>query len=188
MKKIKYFRFDDVCINADIDLINKMTTFMFEKFPDCVVLYGVSPLVHDMSYEKNNVEKQRIFPRILNALSDYKNFYRVDIAGLPEFHPKATLAAHGLIHIDHRLLPKSVQEISILISASLVKSKIFIPPFNKWNKDTEEICNENGIELVKFEDGWLSMEHNNFSDIHNKWYLHAREFKYDDFVKWFGDV
>ena len=24
MKKIKYFRFDDVCINADIDLINKM--------------------------------------------------------------------------------------------------------------------------------------------------------------------
>ena len=85
-------------------------------------------------------------------------------------------------------LPKSVQEISILISASLVKSKIFIPPFNKWNKDTEEICDEHGIELVKFEDGWLSMEHNNFSDIHNKWYLHAREFEYDDFVKWFGNV
>ena len=161
---------------------------MFEKFPDCVVLYGVSPLVHDMSYEKNDVEKQRIFPRILNALSDYKNFYKVDMAGLPEFHPKATLAAHGLIHVDHRLLPKSVQEISILISASLVKSKIFIPPFNKWNKDTEEICDEHGIELVKFEDGWLSMEHNNFSDIHNKWYLHAREFEYDDFVKWFGNV
>ena len=125
MKKIKYFRFDDVCINADIDLINKMTTFMFEKFSDCVVLYGVSPLVHDMSYEKSDSEKQRIFPRILNELSYYKNFYKVDVAGLPEFHPKATLAAHGLIHVDHRLLPKSVQEISILISASLVKSKIF---------------------------------------------------------------
>jgi hypothetical protein len=66
-----------------------------------------------------------------------------------------------------------------------VKSKIFIPPFNKWNKDTDDICKEHGIELIKFEDGWLSMEHNKFNDIHNKWYLHAREFTFDNFKKWF---
>ena len=75
---------------------------------------------------------------------------------------------------------------SILISASLVKSKIFIPPFNKWNKDTDEICKEHGIELIKFEDGWLSMEHNKFNESHDKWYLHAREFTFDNFKNWFN--
>ena len=187
MKKIKYFRFDDVCINADMSLINDMTSFIFEKFPDSVVLHGVSPLVHDMKNETTHKEQQRIFPKILNAYSDYKNFYKVDLLGLPNSHPKATLAAHGLIHVDHRLLPKEVQEISILISASLVKSKIFIPPFNKWNEDTEEVCYEHGIELIKFEDGWLSMEHNKFFDSHNKWYLHAREFDIENFKKWFDN-
>ena len=82
---------------------------------------------------------------------------------------------------------KEVQEISILISASLVKSKIFIPPFNKWNEDTEDVCYEHGIELIKFEDGWLSMEHNKFFDSHNKWYLHAREFDIENFKKWFDN-
>lgn len=186
MKTKKIFRFDDVCINADMELINKMTDYFFYKFPDCVVLWGVSPLLHDMSGEKNEIEKQRIFPKILNALSDYRNFFEVDIAGLPEFHPKATLAAHGLVHVDHRLLPKEVQEMSILISSSLVKSKIFIPPFNKWNKDTEDICKEHKIELIKFEDGWLSMEHNKFNESQDKWYLHAREFEYKKFEDWFN--
>jgi hypothetical protein len=185
MKIKKIFRFDDVCINADMELINKMTDFLFKKFPKCVVLWGVSPLVHDMSQEVNEITKQRIFPKILNAHSDYRKYYEVDMAGLPELKKEATLAAHGLVHVDHRLLPKPAQEMSILISASLVKSKIFIPPFNKWNKDTDDICKEHGIELIKFEDGWLSMEHNKFNDIHDKWYLHAREFTFDNFKKWF---
>jgi hypothetical protein len=188
MKKTKIFRFDDVCINADMKLINNMTDFMFKKFPSCIVLWGVSPLVHDMSNEKSDIEKQRIFPKILNAHSDFRNYYQVDLAGLPDLNPKATLAAHGLVHVDHRLLPKPAQEMSILISASLVKSKIFIPPFNKWNKDTQEICDEHGIELIKFEDGWLSMEHNNYNDVHDKWYLHAREFELDNFYKWFKNA
>jgi hypothetical protein len=185
MKIKKIFRFDDVCINADMELINEMTDFLFKKFPNCVVLWGVSPLVHDMSQEFNEITKQRIFPKILNAHSDYRKYYEVDLAGLPELKKEATLAAHGLVHVDHRLLPKPAQEMSILISASLVKSKIFIPPFNKWNKDTDDICKEHGIELIKFEDGWLSMEHNTFNDIHDKWYLHAREFTFDNFKKWF---
>jgi hypothetical protein len=126
MKIKKIFRFDDVCINADMDLINNMTNFLVDRFPNCVVLWGVSPLVHDMSEEKNEVTKQRIFPKILNAHSDYRRYYDVDLAGLPDFNTKATLAAHGLVHVDHRLLPKPAQEMSILISASLVKSKIFI--------------------------------------------------------------
>ena len=186
MKIKKIFRFDDVCINADMVSINDMTNFLFDRFQTCVVLWGVSPLVHDMSEEKNEITRQRIFPKILNAHSDYRKYYDVDLAGVPNLNTKATLAAHGLVHVDHRLLPKPAQEMSILISASLVKSKIFIPPFNKWNKDTDEICKEHGIELIKFEDGWLSMEHNKFNESHDKWYLHAREFTFDNFKNWFN--
>lgn len=183
MKKI--FRFDDVCINADMQLINDMTDFLFSKFPNCQVLWGISPLVSNMSYEKSNISKQRIFPKIYNAYSDYKKFYNVDLAGIPKFHNKATMASHGLIHVDHRLLDRSAQEMSILVSSNLVNAKIFIPPFNKWNKYTEEICNENGIELIKFEDGWLCMEYNDYVESQERWYLHAREFTFENFKKWF---
>lgn len=182
---MKIFRFDDVCINADMELINNMTNFLVERFVGCTVLWGVSPLVHDMSYEKSDVSKQRIFPKILNAYSDYRVFYNVDNAGLPKFNKNATLASHGLIHVDHRLLSRDAQEVSILVSSSLVKSKIFIPPFNKWNRDTDDICKENGIELVKFEDGWLCMEYNEYIEEQDKWYLHAREFSFENFKKWF---
>ncbi len=179
------FRFDDVCINANMELINDMTNFLFEKFPTCKVLWGVSPLVHDMS-DTSGKTSERIFPQILNAHSDHRLFFNVDFAGIPKLHSKATMAGHGLIHVDHRLLTYEQQEMSIIISASLVKSKIFIPPFNKWNNDTDAICKEHGIELVKFEDGWLSMEHNKFNSTHTLWYLHAREFKFEDFKNWFS--
>ena len=73
---------------------------------------------------------------------------------------------------------------SIITSCALAKSSIFVPPFNKWDKNTEEICEENKIELVKFEDGWLCCEYNKYDSNHNLWYLHAREFTLKDFEKW----
>lgn len=180
------FRFDDVCINADVFLINDITDLMLERFPGCEVIFGVSPLVHDMSHY-NLVERQRVFPKILNAHSDYRIFYNVQDAGTPDnLHIGATLAGHGIVHVDHRLLSKEAQEMSILISSSLVNSKIFIPPFNKWNKDTEAVCRENEIELIKFEDGWLSMEHNKFNPQHRLWYLHAREWTMEKIKQYFN--
>lgn len=173
------FRFDDVCINADMDLIQRMTDWLFEKFPNCSVIYGVSPLVH-------RTGNQRVFPEILNAMSDHRNFYRVDQAGIPILmDERVILAGHGLVHVDHRLLSKEAQELSIVASCSLVGSDIFIPPFNKWNKDTEEVCSENAIQLIKFENGWFSMECNVFNPHWNKWYLHAREWTFEKFTEWF---
>jgi hypothetical protein len=181
------FRFDDVCINADMGYTNLMTDYLLEKFPLSQVLWGVSPLVHDMSSETGKA-RERVFPSILNAYSDHRLHFNVDMCGLPELRKDVTIATHGLIHVDHRLLTCDQQEMSILISASLVKSKIFIPPFNKWNEDTADVCFLNKIELVKFEDGWLSMEHNKFNPFHRKWYLHAREFSVDEFKQWFDDA
>lgn len=183
---MKVFRFDDVCINADMALINRMTDFLYDNFHDCKVIYGISPLVH-MMVSGDMVYNQRVFPEIFNALSDYKNFYKVELAGIPTIDTRVTRAGHGLIHVDHRLLTKEVQELSIIASCSLVMAKIFIPPFNKWNSDTEQICQENEIELVKFESGWLSMEHNSYQQWHPYWYLHAREWTFEKFTAWFQE-
>lgn len=183
----KIFRFDDVSINTDMILLNDMTNFLFDKFNDCKVIWGISPFVNDMSNQKNEVLRQRIFPNIFNAYSDHRIFYKVDLVGIPTLHSKVIMASHGLIHVDHRLLSKEAQELSILTSASLVKANFFIPPFNKWNKDTESICNEHKIKLIKFEDGWLCMEYNNYDSNHDRWYLHSREFKLNDFKKWFNE-
>lgn len=178
---MKIFRFDDVCINADINLINDIASFILERVPDCQILFGVSPLV-------NNGCGQRVFPEILNAYSDHKKFYSVNQAGIPkDLHPQASLAGHGLVHVDHRLMSKEAQELSILVSCSLIGAKTFIPPFNKWNKFTEEICQESGIKLVKFEDGWRSMEYNAYNSSHALWYLHAREWTMDKIVSWFNN-
>jgi len=59
----KIFRFDDVCINADMQLINEMTDFLFEIFPDCKVLWGVSPFVNDMSNEKMKYQNKEYFQK-----------------------------------------------------------------------------------------------------------------------------
>jgi len=39
----------------------------------------------------------------------------------------------------------------------------------------DKICTELGLELIKFENGWKSMEHESFDNQHNLWYLHHRE-------------
>ena len=154
-----------------------ITNFLFERFPDCKIIYGVSPMVHKGVGE-------RVFPKEFTAMSDHRIFYSVDTFGIPELDKRCVVASHGMIHVDHRLLSKDCQEMSILVSCSLLKAKIFVPPFNKWNKHTEEICSENSIYLIKWEDGWRSMEHNDFNSKITKWYLHARDFNLEKVIKW----
>jgi hypothetical protein len=149
------------------------------------VLYCISPLVHNMIGE-NKKNSQRIYPKIMNAYSDYRDFFKVDMAGTPEIPDFAVRASHGLIHVDHRLLDEHAQEMSVIVSCSIAKSKIFVPPFNKWNKLTEKICFENGIELVKFEDGWKCIEYNSFDPDQKLWYIHHRELSVENFKAWFN--
>lgn len=178
------FRFDDICINTDMENANGIARTLLEKVNGSEIMYCVSPLVHDMSRETDRETRERIFPSILNAHSDHRLFYNVDKCGLPEIPSWVKIAAHGLVHVDHRLLHPSVQEISILVSCSLVKTNIFVPPFNKWDKETDRICKEHSIELVKFEDGWLSMEHNKYDASHYKWYVHSRAFNVSKTKEW----
>lgn len=183
MKKI--FRFDDVCVNCNMETVNLMTDYILKNVPESDVIWGISPLVHDMKGETGK-HQERVYPKIFNALSDIKVFLKPQIAGVPQLRNDIVTAGHGLIHIDHRLLTPEQQEMSILISCSLANASVFIPPFNKWNVHTELICTENNIKLIKFENGWKCMEYNKYNPEHALWYIHSREMTYENFVNWFN--
>jgi len=174
----KTFRFDDVCINANMELVNEITDYLFQRFYDCEVIWAVSPLVHDL-------QNERVYPEVYNAYSDHRKFFEVTKMGIPPIREDVTRASHGLIHVDHRLMGYEAQEMSILISCSLVHATKFVPPFNKWNKITDEVCQEHFIGLVKFEQGWKCMEYNTYQKDQALWYLHARCWTMDKIVEWF---
>ena len=78
------------------------------------------------------------------------------------------------MHVDHRLLHPAAQEMSIVTSCRLIGADVFIPPFNKWNEYTEEICADRQITLVKFEDGWRGCEHEVWDVRYKLWFLQSR--------------
>jgi hypothetical protein len=103
---------------------------------------------------------------------------------MPNIPDNVEIASHGLVHADHRQMHFDAQEMSILVSCSLLQTKIFIPPFNKWNADTEHICKAHDIELQKFEDGWLGAEYNAFNISHPLWYTHSFNWTVERFEEW----
>lgn len=172
------FRFDDISINSDMDEVNAMTEFLKSK--GCTVMWAVSVIV------SSEAEKGRVFPKIWSAYSTHKAAYQCDKMGIPDLSGADIIASHGLIHSDHRLMSSSAQELSILLSCSLLKTIVFVPPFNKWNTDTELVCERNGIQLVQFEEGWLSAEHEDFDSTHDKYYLHPYSFGLEQLKAWIG--
>jgi hypothetical protein len=173
----KIFRFDDICVNANMELAHVMASHLLQHGD---VWFCVSPLVHERC-------GQRVYPKDLNPVSDHRLFFEADRCGVPPVPDGVVVASHGLVHCDHKYLTYEQQELSILASCSLVGTAIFVPPHNKWNEDTEEICAEHGINLVKWEEGWLSMEHNKYDLHHERWYLHSRRWTLDLLQQWLAD-
>jgi len=183
LTKSKIFRFDDICLNSNIQQAATMSKALKSHFPNCVIMWVISLL----STPEDNLS-QRVFPSIWKAYSDYKVFFQVKQMGIPNVpgNMGIQIASHGLVHVDHRLLTKEAQEMSILVSCSLLHTDKYVPPFNKWNSDTEAICDEANINLIKFEDGWLNMKFETDKPRHQKWYLHHREFTMDELFQWIG--
>jgi len=174
----KTFRFDDVCCGSNSERDRQIVHLLTDA--GATVIHALSVAVDKIESSR----RERIFPKVWNAHSDPFIHYQLDQVQTPYKHARVTLASHGLVHVDHRLIHKEAQRLSIVLSCSLVGAKMFVPPFNKWNSDTEEVCKEHGIELVKFEDGWLSMEYNDFDPAHELYYLHAREWTLDKVKEW----
>lgn len=183
-----YFRFDDVSVNTDQGKIFKMTQLLYELFGvQCEVIYAVSLAVHDRNGAEG-LAAERVFPSILHTESDYRCFYRVKRVGLPllaDFGPnevrKPVIASHGLVHVDHRLLSRTAQELSIVMSCSILNSRTFVPPFHKWNEKTERVCRENDIHLTKYDEGWKHLLYHKFDISHERYYLHTHDFDFDSF-------
>ena len=162
-------RIDDVCGTTDPKVLDEMIT--------CAQGHGfhvagcVSPLYF------SRAEPQHAFPLILMAKSDHRQFFKTDLCSSQKVcrylrEKGVEVYSHGLVHVDHRLLCKGAQELSIIAAASLLGSRVFVPPFNKWNEDTEEICREEGIGLIKWEDGWQHVMYNRRTVENENYYVH----------------
>jgi hypothetical protein len=179
------FRIDDVSANTNLDSLNALIETIRGRISGARVMLALSPLVHDVSGERE-ADRERAFPRKLSAMSDHRNLFRVKIAGLPTIDGDITIASHGLVHVDHRLMGREAQELSIVTSCSLLDTEIFVPPFNKYNKDTVDVCQEHGLELICFEDGWQHVKYNDFDPSHDLYYLHTHDTTAEWLAKWFA--
>jgi len=177
-------RIDDISVNLSLERLERFITQIRTIDNGITILLAVSPAVFDMPGRDagEGVIAERVFPSILNAHSDHKVFYKIERIGIPlwlkdlsEKHD-CVLASHGLIHVDHRLLPIDAQEMSIVTSLSLIDSKIFVPPFNKYNQDTVEVCDRNKIDLIKWEDGWNHLGYQPFSNDGRNYYVHLHDY------------
>lgn len=160
------FRNDDVSPNTDLASLEEMYLGIFSMFPDAEIWSCVT------IFAKHN-ESGSVYPN-----PPFKNqprgfFYDVDQLSAAFQFPGSKVVSHGLWHIDHSKASYELQEASILTSCKLLDTKIFVPPFNAWNPDTDLICARNDIQLIKYEEGWKSLEHNQFDSDHSLWYLHS---------------
>ncbi len=182
------YRIDDISVNTDEARLAWMMTRLSERDKDARFLLAISPIVFDMS-EFEGPTRERPFPSILNAYSDVRVFLRGSKMGVPDWLSRLTagyseveVASHGLIHADHRLLSPEVQTFSIAVSCSLVGSKIFVPPFNKWTPAMKEFCALNGFELVVWEEGWKHLKYQRLiPEAGSRYYFHTHDFSESEF-------
>lgn len=193
--KFYTFRFDDVCANTDTEKLLAMVKFLRHGIPGgAVITFAVSPLVHWPTFGMVGAERERVFPATLHLQADFRKFYNVHGCSLsprlPAGHAPGTnpvdladrVASHGLIHVDHRLLHRAAQEMSIVVSCSLLNTTWFSPPFHKYNQDTIDICAEHGITLDRLEFDFSGaptkrhLKYQPFDPAHRDYYLHTHDF------------
>lgn len=160
------FRNDDVNVNTDKTKLAEMYGVIHTLFPDadiwsCVTLFSQSnyrgSVYFDVPFKDKNVNW---------FYENADSFMGEDV-----YPPLYKIASHGLYHIDHSRVSRDTQEMSILGSCAYLNTKIFVPPFNRFNKDTEDICFDNNIKMIPT--GWKSLEHDTFDSTHPLWYFHS---------------
>lgn len=179
------FRIDDISTNTDYQDLRESLASIREFDSNSEIWLAISPVVFQLQEEGSALEKQRPFPAILNAHSDFRVFYEGTKLGLPDWlgslvddFPGVLTVSHGLVHVDHRLLGRSAVELSVRVSAAVTGSNVFVPPFNKWNQTVETVCADAGIHLVKWEDGWRHLKYQTLDEGQNsgKFYFHTHDF------------
>jgi hypothetical protein len=183
------WRFDDVSINTDIANLQGLISVIRQYRPTTTVLLAISPITFSTKqFEKFRPgQQQRVHPNELTAMSDIKEYYKGASCGTLQIPNDSFIvrAGHGIAHVDHRLLGRKSQEMSILMSCALAQATVFVPPYNKYNATTEGICWENSIELVKWEDGWKHILYNPYHLNQQRYYMHPYDATQEQLMKWF---
>ena len=178
------FRIDDCSVNTDLGSLGLKVRLLRERVPGCQFIFAISPLVYTMH---DTATPERVFPAHWKPRSDHRVFYDVNRCGLPDLRDLLAtgdrLATHGLVHVDHRLLSREAQELSIVVSSRLANAYLFVPPFNYWNADTEAICCDYNLVLVKYEDGWQHLHHAPWT-ANTRYYFHPHDTTLADLEAW----
>lgn len=162
------FRDDDISFNTDKKKINSIYGIIHSIFPNAEVWVGITLFSENNSKGSVYLEtpfKDREINWFYKKADSFMDNYR---------HPLCKTVSHGLYHVDHSKLSRETQEMSIIGSCSYLKTNIFVPPFNRFNQDTLDICFDNGIQIKN--EGWKSLEHNDFDFSHKYWYFHSWRF------------
>jgi len=172
-------RIDDISIQTDPIRLSKFLGTLKSQYPKTQILLAVSVGVVGVPEISDS---ERVFPPILNAMSDHRNYFKLSRLGIPDWLPEmikefdCLIGSHGLVHVDHRLLNIEAQTLSILTSTSALGTNVFVPPFNKYNKSTIEICEEHALSLVIWENGWQHLGYQEFKSDGGKYYFHMHDF------------
>ena len=169
---VTIFRADDVGANTDMEKLFRMYEHIQKEF-GCTFWSAVSLF-------SKRTNDGSVYPGAPFKNNPHDFFYNVDLFSFKNAYP-GKVVSHGLIHADHSKLQYDAQEMSIVASCNFLKTSTFVPPFNKFNGTTEAVCRINKIELVKFHDGWKSLDVEDFDPSHKFWYFHPWRFSLQAF-------
>lgn len=162
------FRDDDISANSDQKKLASIYGTIHNLFPEaevwsCITLFCQNNFKGSVYLETpfKNKEVNWFYKNANSFMNDYR-------------HPMCKIASHGLYHIDHSKVSRETQEMSIVGSCSYLKTDLFVPPFNRFNQDTIDICFNNSIKIKT--DEWKSLHFNEFDSSHKYWYFHSWEF------------
>lgn len=166
------FRHDDVSPSTDFIKLRKMHDFLRSEFPGCEIWNCINML------GRLNIAGS-VYPDLPLKHRTKEYFYDIDafikdgyIFDLRQREGEK-IASHGLLHMDHSQLEVETQKLSILSSCKYLKTDIFVPPFNKFSRETQYICDRYNIRMAKPLDGWKSLETSVFDNNHGLWFFHG---------------
>lgn len=166
------FRCDDVSPNTDMFELNRIYLYLNETF-NCEFWSVVSML-------GKRTDEGSVYPGAPFKEKERDFFYDVNSLISRISYP-GTVVSHGLLHMDHSKLQFDAQEMSIVTSCNFLGANTFVPPFNRYNETTEAVCRINGINLVKYGEGWKCLDREDFDPSHKLWYFHPWRFNLESF-------
>ena len=175
-------RIDDVSANTDMEELDDLLDAVRDTLHPTKIILAVNPI-------SQSNDEGSVYLGVPFKAQPSEFFYNVDaMINLMEIpvEDDIVVASHGLLHIDHTRYDSKTQELSIVSSCSLLDTDTFVPPFNRYNYTTEEVCRKHGIKLIRSTDGWKSLDYHakvedSFDPTHKLWYMHPWRWTPDEF-------